>query len=177
MVSPPLPMTRPTLLAGIRICWMELLPSMSLWKPGPYRHCSTISLSSLFACLWSEAKTGKSIYTKPSRVTVFCVRCEMWAHVIQGAMRRICEFTSSVTTTGHLLLIMQFQQICACWDLLNVFWAPSQCAGSVQHASAVYNKQAKILINITSCATTIFFISKQSTGKGAGHQQMREFRS
>lgn len=54
MVSPPLPMTRPTLLAGMRSCWMELLPSMSLWKPGPYRHCSTISLSNLFA--WLERR-------------------------------------------------------------------------------------------------------------------------
>lgn len=56
MVSPPFPITRPTLFAGIRICWMELFPSISLWKPGPYLHCSIISHRSLFACLkgWSQ---------------------------------------------------------------------------------------------------------------------------
>lgn len=53
---------------------MELLPSMSLWKPGPYRHCSTISLSSLFACLWRGANHSEGIchhiYSIKSHFTV-----------------------------------------------------------------------------------------------------------
>jgi hypothetical protein len=51
MVSPPLPMTRPTLLAGMSISWTELLLSASLWNPGPFRQRSTIWPSILLACL------------------------------------------------------------------------------------------------------------------------------
>lgn len=51
MVSPPRPITSPTLLAGISISCTAPPPSPSPWKPGPFRHRSTIWTSSRFACL------------------------------------------------------------------------------------------------------------------------------
>lgn len=144
MVSPPLPMTRPTLLAGMRICWMELLPSISLWKPGPYRHCSTISLSSLLACLqgWSvdQENTFVTAATDPAQ-KLFFVKC--WKRcsgdsVIQRTREKRLEFVPSfVKTIGHTFLILcavsvnlsklraerQFASHCWCqnWSITTFF--------------------------------------------------------
>lgn len=149
MVSPPLPMTRPTLLAGMRICWIELLPSMSLWKPGPYRHCSTISLNSLLACLWgwSEVRETHLLQTlTQKRLSLSNVKevFRWFSDWLRGDVKRdlsscplchnngahfpnaLCSFSKSVKVER--------------WDLLNVLWAPSQRAGPVQHASTVYKE-------------------------------------
>lgn len=80
MVSPPFPMTRPTLLAGIRISWTALFPSIWVWKPGPFRHRSTICPNNLLACLKntndSRRMTGaQSVHSDSSRAAVYTVWC------------------------------------------------------------------------------------------------------
>lgn len=67
MVSPPFPMTRPTLLAGIKISWTALFPSIWLWKPGPFRHRSTICPSNLLACLIGQRQQDEESRNKENR--------------------------------------------------------------------------------------------------------------
>lgn len=151
MVSPPLPMTRPTLFAGMRICWIELLPSMSLWKPGPYRHCSTISLSSLLAWLSGEEReTHLSRHRDYTQKKLSCVAFSFvnvkevfrWFSDWWGAdVKKIRVHALCVSTIGHTFSkSVKVER----WDLLNVLWAPSQRAGPVQHASTVCNKRRTI---------------------------------
>ena len=90
------------------------------------------------------------------RKTFLFVGCERGVQVIQWLIKRRCEkgleFVPCVGTIGHT-----FQMLCAVSlsvkverrHLLDVLWAPSQCAGPVQHASTVCNETTTTIKDTT----------------------------